>query len=186
MQLISNRETKATGAYLKPTQLQQQLTNEGEIMLEISTKEIEIAIRLYENLSYGTTYAKGLFRRAVFNGTADTKNPTNKYLLDFYSYEDWCNQAKSDGQMEVIRAVVEDKHKLYSWVKHYDKPTMQKKSVGGYCSLDMQSLDMNLLICDEVNAVEAEWQIAAKPCKQGQSGTKSPQLLATNADLAVW
>jgi hypothetical protein len=38
MQPISNRETKATGDYLKPTQLQQQLTNEGEIMLEISTK----------------------------------------------------------------------------------------------------------------------------------------------------
>lgn len=155
-------------------------------MLEISTKEIEIAIRLYENPSYGTTYAKGLFRRAVFNGTADTKNPANKYLLDFYSYEDWCNQAKSDEQMHVIRAVVEDKHKLYSWVKHYDKSTMQKRQVIGYCSLDMQSLDMNLLICDEVNTVEAEWQITAKPCKQGKAGTKSPQLLATNADLAVW
>jgi hypothetical protein len=88
--------------------------------------------------------------------------------------------------MEVIRAVVEHKQMLYSWVKHYDKSTMQKRQVIGYCSLDMQSLDMNLLICDSVNAVEAEWQIAAKPCKQGQSGTKSPQLLATNADLAVW
>ena len=155
-------------------------------MLEISTKEIEIAIRLYENPSYGTTYAKGLFRRAVFNGTADTKNPTNKYLLDFYSYEDWCNQAKSDEQMEVIRAVFEDKQMLYSWVKHYEKKSAQKRLVMGLCTINMQSLDIKLHILDEVNAVDGNWQITAKPCKQGQAGTKSPQLLATNADLAIW
>ena len=161
-------------------------------MLEISTKEIEIAIRLYENPSYGTTYAKGLFRRAVFNGTADTKNPTNKYLLDFYSYEDWCNQAKSDEQMEVIRAVVEvrsklnDNDTLYSWVKHYEKNSAQKRLVMGLCTIDMQSLDIKLHIVDEVNAMDGDWQITAKPCKQGQAGTKSPQLLATNADLAIW
>jgi hypothetical protein len=88
--------------------------------------------------------------------------------------------------MHVIGAIVEDKNKLYSWVKHYHKPTMQKKPVDGYCSLDLQSLDMDLLICDSVNSVTERWNITAKPCKQGQSGTKSPQLLATNADLAVW
>jgi hypothetical protein len=47
-------------------------------MLEITTKEnsIEIAVRLYENNAYGTTFGKGMYRRALFNGTIDAKSPT--------------------------------------------------------------------------------------------------------------
>jgi hypothetical protein len=155
-------------------------------MLEITTKQIEIAIRLYENQSYGTTYAKGRYRRAVFNGTIDAKNPSAKYLVDFYGYEDWCNQAKSDEQIAIIEAVQKGNDKLYSWIKHYDKSTAQKRQVDGYCSLDMQSFDMDLLICDEAIGVEDHWQVTAKPCKQAHAGVKSPQMLATNTDLTVW
>jgi hypothetical protein len=155
-------------------------------MLEITTKQIEIAIRLYENQSYGTTYAKGLYRRAVFNGTIDAKNPSVKYLVDFYGYEDWCNQAKSVEQITIIEAVRKSDGKLFSWVKHYDKLTAQKRQVDGYCSLDLQSLEMDLLICDEATGVEQQWQVTAKPCKQAHAGVKSPQMLATNTDLAIW
>jgi len=149
-------------------------------------KQPEIAVRLYDNHSYNTTYGKGLYRRAIFNGTVDAKNPCIKYLVDFYSYEDWCNQAKSDGQMTVIEAVHRSDDKLYSWVKHYDKSTSQKRQVDGYCTLDLQSLDMDLFICDESNGVVDRWQVVAKPCKQAHAGVKSPQILATNSDLAVW
>ena len=155
-------------------------------MLEITTKQIEIAIRLYENQSYGTTYAKGLYRRAVFNGTIDTKNPSAKYLVDFYGYEEWCNQAKSDEQMAIIEAVRKSDDKLFSWVKHYDKLTAQKRQVDGYCTLDLQSLNMDLLICDEITGVQDRWQVTAKPCKQALAGVKSPQMLATNCDLVMW
>ncbi len=34
-------------------------------------KQVEIAVRLFDNNTYGTTYGKGLYRRAVFNGTID-------------------------------------------------------------------------------------------------------------------
>ena len=46
----------------------------------------EIAVRLYENKKYGTTYGKGLFHSAVFNGSADVLGSNTKYLLDYYPY----------------------------------------------------------------------------------------------------
>jgi hypothetical protein len=42
----------------------------------------EIAIRLYDNPKYGTTYGKAQYRHAIFNGSADIKNPSVKYLLE--------------------------------------------------------------------------------------------------------
>ena len=42
-----------------------------------------IAIRLFENKVYGSTYGQGLRRSAVFNATAEVTEPYAKYLLDF-------------------------------------------------------------------------------------------------------
>ena len=50
----------------------------------------EIAIRLFQNAKYGTTYAKGVRHQALFNATADIKNPKVKYVLDFYTYGFCC------------------------------------------------------------------------------------------------
>lgn len=43
-----------------------------------------VAVRLFENQAYGTTYGKGLYRRAVYNGTVDIKAPKVKYLIDLF------------------------------------------------------------------------------------------------------
>ena len=51
----------------------------------------EIAVRLYDNPFYGTTHGKGLYRKAIFNGTADITAPSAKYLLDFESVEGWAH-----------------------------------------------------------------------------------------------
>ncbi len=64
-----------------------------------NTNQVEIAVRLYDNPVYGTTHGKGLYRRAIFNGSIDVKDPHVKYVIDLYSYDDWANQATTDGQM---------------------------------------------------------------------------------------
>ena len=53
----------------------------------------EIAVRLYDNPFYGTTHGKGLYRKALFNGTADISTPSAKYLLDFESVEGWAHRS---------------------------------------------------------------------------------------------
>jgi hypothetical protein len=149
-------------------------------------KEIEIAIRLYDNKAYGTTQGKGIYRTALYNGTMDTKQPTVKYLVDLYNYDDWENKAKTDMQMVILEAVDDVKDKLYSWIYRYDSSTKQKTLVQGVCTLDLQSLIMDILIFDPVASVEERWQVQAKPCRQSSTGQKSPQLLATNGELTNW
>ena len=36
--------------------------------------QIEIAVRLYDNNTYGSTYGRGLYRKAIYNGTIDAKH----------------------------------------------------------------------------------------------------------------
>lgn len=43
-------------------------------MLDQTTKQTEIAVRLYDNNTYGTTYGKGMYRKAIYNGTIDAKH----------------------------------------------------------------------------------------------------------------
>jgi hypothetical protein len=165
------------------TQLLQQLT-EGDEML--THTQIEIAVRLYENQAYGSTYGKGLYRKAVFNGTIDAKSPRVKYVVDFYDYEDWCNLAKTDEQMVILDAVPQDKKMLFSWIYRYDLVCKTKTLVHGVVRMDLTTMDLDVLICDESAGVADRWHITAKPCKASTSGVNSPQLLATNTELASW
>ena len=157
-------------------------------MLDNPTKEkqVEIAVRLFDNNTYGTTYGKGLYRRAVFNGTIDARTPAAKYLVDCFNYADWSNQATTDEQMAVLAAVPEDSKKIYSWIKHYDTVTRAKRLVGGCMQFDLDSLDMNIMICDETAGVADHWRIEGKPCKTAMKSQKSPQILGTNGDLSNW
>ena len=66
--------------------------------------EKEIAVRLYQNAKYGTIYGKGLRHQALFNATADIKEPKVKYLLDFYTYEHWEFLAKSN-QLDIVQQI---------------------------------------------------------------------------------
>ncbi|NDE54118.1 MAG: hypothetical protein EB069_05920 [Actinobacteria bacterium] len=105
-----------------------------------------VAIRLYENTIYGTTYGRGLYRRALYNGTVDLKQSGIKYLLDLYKGEDWANQAKSDQQMLIVHEA--DPYKasvlLYSWIRRYDAARGVKTPVLGFCYLDTQTLELRL------------------------------------------
>ena len=64
----------------------------------------EIAVRLYQNAKYGTTYAKGVRHQALFNAAADIKSPKVKYVLDFYTYAHWEFLAK-ENQLDIVNQV---------------------------------------------------------------------------------
>ena len=152
----------------------------------LNSNQTEIAVRLYENQTYGTTYGKGLFRKALFNGSIDIKTPCTKYVIDLFNYDDWCNIAKTSEQMVIIRDVPQQDDTLFSWINRYDRTTKQKTLVSGFCSFDCDSKDMRIMILDPVVQIEDVWQISAKPCQSNTNGLRSPQLLATNADLTAW
>ena len=63
----------------------------------------EIAIRGFINEKYNTPFGKGLFRRAIYNGSVELHNPNQKYLVDFYDYAHWEFRAKSDAQIKVLK-----------------------------------------------------------------------------------
>ncbi len=67
----------------------------------------EIAVRLFENPKYGTTYGPAQYRHAIFNATADIKNPSVKYLLDFYEYGKWEHSAQTNQQIAILNDVTE-------------------------------------------------------------------------------
>lgn len=155
-------------------------------MLNTKNTQSEIAVRLYDNQKFGTTYGKGLYRKAIYNGTIDTKDLKSKYLVDFYSYADWANLAKTDAEMEILANVSPEADTLFSWIKHYDFETRVKASVPGMCRINMNSLELVVLICDEQRGLTDQWELGAKPCKQTKTDKPTPQLLATNGDLHDW
>jgi len=144
----------------------------------------EIAIRLYENKLFGTTHGKGMYRTAVFNGTADITSPSVKYLLDFDSIERWEHGSKNTNDDELRNHVtsMNKPNLLASWIVRYDIATKAKTRVTGYCTIDLQANKLELLIDDEQMEIADTWVLDVKPCKS-VAGKKSPQLLATNAEL---
>lgn len=63
----------------------------------------EIAVRGFINEKFNTTFGKGLFRRAMFNGSVELGSPNQKYLVDYFEYSNWENTAKTDQQMATVR-----------------------------------------------------------------------------------
>ena len=47
--------------------------------LDAALSNDPIAVRLYESKVYGTTYGRGLYRHAFYNGTVDLKQSAVKY-----------------------------------------------------------------------------------------------------------
>lgn len=154
-------------------------------MLNNENVDYAIAIRLYENKKYGTTYGKGLFRKAIYNGTIDIKGGP-KYVVDFYSHEQWQHIGKTDEHMVALESISAEANTFYSWIKHYDPMTKCKTDVAGMCCIDMETLQMRLCILDESRDVVASCLLDAKPCKIIATNVASPQLLATNCDLSGW
>ncbi len=48
-----------------------------------------IAVRGFINEKFNTTSGKSLFRRALFNGSIELRDPNQKYLVDYYTYPEW-------------------------------------------------------------------------------------------------
>lgn len=154
-------------------------------MLNNITINDHVAVRLYDNNTYGTTYGKGKYRRALYNGTAEVMALRETYLLDFHTHEDWVNLARSDEDMEIVRSIEAERDTLYSWVKHYNRATKTKTSTPGFCCLQTITLELRMGVYDERHGVMNNWHLVARPCRPARAGCSGPQLLATNTDLCV-
>jgi len=150
----------------------------------MQTQSTEIAVRLYENSKLGSTYGKGLYHSAIFNGTADVPSHQVKYVLDFHPFTQWQHTAKSDMDMDTVHLVYEnaDDNTLVSWVLRYDTQTKRKERVIGFSTLDINSSQLELVIFDFAISLEQKWRLEAKPCRQVE-GKKVPTLLAANYDM---
>jgi hypothetical protein len=146
----------------------------------------EIAVRLYQNAKYGTTYAKGVRHQALFNASADIKTPKVKYLLDFYTYEHWEFLAKQE-QLDIVDQVRNEVNgdTLISWVVRYDLATKSKTPIYGFSTLDMKTNELILCVVDSGAEIEESWKLTAKPCRT-VNGKNVAELLATNSELASW
>lgn len=148
----------------------------------------EIAVRLYENKKYGTTYGKGLYHSAVFNASAEVMGKNEKYLLDYYPFEKFEHIARTDEQMDVLREIRSAKAEdaLFSWVVRYNPVTKQKTPVYGFSVLKLKDSKVGLFVVEEGDSEGQEWTLTARQCRS-VPGKNSPTLLATNAeDLAMW
>ena len=148
--------------------------------------EKKIAVRLFENKKLGTTYGKGLFHTAVFNASAEIKDPHTKYLLDFYPYAKWEHSANSDQQIAILNEVAEScsANDLVSWVYRYNAVTKQKTFVYGAGICDLVNNKLLLAVTDADAGIEQVWQLPIKTCIKTHEN--APSLLATNGELADW
>ena len=130
----------------------------------------EIAVRLYNNKKYGTTQGKGVYNKAVYNANVELRKPVAKYLLDFYSFDDWANKAKTDEQVMIHNEMAEmgfgsEKDALFSWVLHYDPLTKAKVSVSGVAVFNADATFLRLVIDDAVSGLSETWMLETVKCK---------------------
>ncbi len=150
------------------------------------SQEREIAIRGFINERFGSTHAQGLFRRAVYNGSIELRNPFQKYLVDFYAYAYWEVKARSDQQVKIVTDMVSagmdrDADILFSWLQHYDPVTKHKSSVAGYAVYHTKTNEIHVSIDDPERDVVEQWWLDARAC--ANPGLKKPAFIAANIDL---
>ena len=148
-------------------------------------KAREIAVRGFMNEKFGSTYGKGLFHRAIFNGSVEIRNPYTKYLIDLFEYGRWENSARTDQQMiwvnKMRSANVDCSDSVVSWIQHYDPLSKAKQPVDGVCVYLSETQELHISINDpERNVVDA-WTLGVKSC--AKSGANKPVFIATNVDL---
>ena len=146
----------------------------------------EIAIRGFINEKYNTPFGKGLFRRAVYNGSVELLNPNQKYLVDFYEYEQFQHTAKNNKQIELIKHLSGGNFAgmcdmVFSWIVHYEPLTKSKQLVDGYCIYLQSTGEVHIEIDDVLNGTKDEWDLKAHHCKA--IGANKPVFVATNVDL---
>jgi hypothetical protein len=146
----------------------------------------EIAVRGFINEKFNTTFGKGLFRRAVFNGSVELHDPNQKYLVDYFSYLEWETQAKTDEQLKVINELTsvnlgKETDWLFSWLIHYDPLTKSKQRVNGYSIYSPNTRELFIKIDDPGNQTQDEWTLDVHSCKS--TGANKPIFVAANVDL---
>jgi hypothetical protein len=152
-----------------------------------NTTTQELAVRLYENKLYGSTYGKGLYRRALFNGSIDVRSPQAKFVIDLYTYDEWLQQARTEEQREIAQKVRCSSNCLYSWIYRYNPVTKQKSLALGFIQLDLNTNEVELALDLEQDGLDpVVCSLNARPCKASNDQRRTPQLLATNADLTLW
>lgn len=148
----------------------------------------EIAIRGFINEKYNTPFGKGLFRRAIYNGSVELHNPNQKYLVDFYEYGVFQHTAKSINQIEILNnliacGVADTPDLVMSWIVHYEPLTKSKELVNGYCIYLKTTGEVHIEIDDVLNGTKDEWDLKAHHCKA--VGANKPVFIATNVDLNI-
>ena len=145
-----------------------------------------IAVRGFINDKLDTTSSRTLFRRALFNGSIELRDPNQKYLVDYFNYLQWELQAKSDKQLEIaneLRSKGFDKEPdyLFSWMLHYEPLSKTKTRVEGYSIYSSKTKELYVWINDVLNKTQDEWELNVAHCKA--IGKNKPVFIASNCEL---
>ena len=144
-----------------------------------------IAVRLWNNQMFGTTYGKGLRRKAYFNGTVQIAIPHIKYLIDLEPVEYWYHHTKDPVHLKMLEKSnfepVDDPNVLMSWITRYEDGI--KTAVEGYCCFDLNSSQLLIAIFDPEYNLEETWELKVKECLNRTPGKPTPNLIATNYEL---
>ena len=145
-----------------------------------------IAVRGFINDKLDTTSSRTLFKRALFNGSVELRDPNQKYLVDYFAYPQWELLARSDYQIDIandLRAQGFDKEPdyLFSWMLHYDALTKIKTRVDGYSIYSTNTKELYIKINDVINQTTDDWELNVCHCKA--IGKNKPVFVASNCEL---
>ena len=145
-----------------------------------------IAVRGFINDKLDTTSSRTLFKRALFNGSVELRDPNQKYLVDYFAYPQWELLARSDHQVDIandLRAQGFDKEPdyLFSWMLHYDALTKTKTRVDGYSIYSTNTKELYIKINDAIHQTTDDWELNVCHCKA--IGKNKPVFVASNCEL---
>ena len=145
-----------------------------------------IAVRGFINDKLDTTTRRTLFRKALFNGSVELRDPNQKYLVDYFAYPQWELLARSNKQLDLVnelRAQGFDKEPdyLFSWMLHYEPLTKTKTRVDGYSIYSSNTKELYIKINDAINQTTDDWELNVCNCKA--VGKNKPVFIASNCEL---
>ena len=130
---------------------------------------------------YGTTFGKGQYRKAIYNGTLEIPSPYAKYLVDFEEVEAWFHFPKSPVHVEMANRLanppVNEDGVLMSWIYRYENGS--KSPIEGYAALDMNYSRITIQIDDSAHEINEYWELPVRSCIARIPGKPTPALIAT-------